>query len=329
MGCSKSLSIEIPLAPDPEPEEEVVEEPVEEPIEEVVAAVTIEEEPKPVQQPKKEPLSVKMPKVIELKCAVERITKVPIDVKGGTSPYLYKWSEPSLNTYNFIAGDFTVTVTDSKNASATTNFTVKAPPKIEITIEKKTDASKASVRDGRVIASAKGGTGQLVWEWDNGESKSTARRLNVGDHKVTVSDANGCTVTETITINERTVPELRVETLKSGQTIQLKKLYFKADSTNIELPSYPTLDEVARFLKSNPKVIVEVGGHTNNIPAHDFCDRLSTARAKSVADYLIGKGITKSRVVHKGYGKRKPLTTNETKAGRKKNQRVELKILSL
>lgn len=321
MGCSTTVSIEIPLAPEPDPIEEIGGKE-----EEVIAAVAVEEAPK---APKEEPLSVKMPKLITLKCATEMMRNVPIEVNGGTSPYKYKWSEPALNTYQFIAGDFTVTVTDSKDASASTSFSVEAPPKIKITIKKQTDATNANSRDGLVVTSAKGGTGQLVWEWDNGETKATARRLTVGEHKVTVSDANGCSVSETIKINEKAVPELRAETLRSGQTIQLKKLYFKADSTNIELPSYPTLNEISKFLKSNPKVIVEVGGHTNNIPSHDFCDRLSTERAKAVADYLINKGIDKERVVYKGYGKRKPITTNKTKDGRTKNQRVELKILSL
>ncbi len=327
MGCSTTKSIEIPIAPEPE-EEEIVEEEIkaekEDPAE-VVAAVAVEEEV----APKDQPLSVTMPKVIELKCGIETMRNVPIKVVGGTSPYVYKWSEPALNTYQFTAGDFMVTVTDAKGAEASTSFSVKAPPKIEITIKKQTDASNANSRDGLIAASAKGGTGQLVWEWDNGETKSTARKLTVGDHKVTVSDANGCSVYKKVKIKEKAVPELRAETLKSGQTIQLKKLYFQADSKEIETPSYPTLDEVSRFLKSNPKVIVEVGGHTNNIPAHDFCDRLSTERAKAVADYLISKGVNQDRVVHKGYGKRKPLTTNKTKEGRIKNQRVELKILSL
>lgn len=325
MGCTTTVSIEIPTAPEPAPEDMVADQLSEEkPANEVIAAVAII---KPT-TPKNPPLSVKMPKVMELKCGIEMIKNVPIEVTGGKSPYTYIWSDPSLSTYQFKAGNFNVTVTDANNSTATTSFTVKAPPKIEIAIKQTVDASKASMRDGLVVASAKGGTGQLLWQWDNGETKSTARKLNVGKHKVTVSDANGCKVSKTITIKEKAVPELRAETLKSGQTIQLKKLYFEADSKEIQTPSHPTLNEVARFLNANPKVIIEVGGHTNNIPAHDFCDRLSTERAKAVADFLIAKGVNKDRVVHKGYGKRKPLTSNKTKVGRAKNQRVELKILS-
>jgi outer membrane protein OmpA-like peptidoglycan-associated protein len=77
----------------------------------------------------------------------------------------------------------------------------------------------------------------------------------------------------------------------------------------------------------NKNVVIEVGGHTNNVPAAEYCDRLSTARAKSVAEYLYGKGIDQDRITYKGYGKNKPIASNDSVKGRKKNQRVEIKIL--
>lgn len=117
--------------------------------------------------------------------------------------------------------------------------------------------------------------------------------------------------------------------MKVGQTIRIEKLYFDADSTNIKSSSYPVLDELYQFMSSNTDVSIEVGGHTNDIPAEFFCDKLSTARAKAVADYLIKKGIHDSRVQYKGYGKRNPLFPNVTPENRKRNQRVEIKILSI
>lgn len=75
--------------------------------------------------------------------------------------------------------------------------------------------------------------------------------------------------------------------------------------------------------------MVEIGGHTNSIPPHEYCDRLSTARAQNVAEYLREKGILVEQVQFKGYGKRVPIASNETAAGRLKNQRVELKIISM
>ena len=117
--------------------------------------------------------------------------------------------------------------------------------------------------------------------------------------------------------------------LTKGQTIRIDQLYFSADSSTISKNSVPVLEEIYDFLASNPEVIVEIGGHTNGIPSHDYCDRLSTERAKAIVDYLMNKGIPRNRLQYKGYGKRNPVDSNKTTSGRKKNQRVEIKILSV
>jgi outer membrane protein OmpA-like peptidoglycan-associated protein len=122
--------------------------------------------------------------------------------------------------------------------------------------------------------------------------------------------------------------ELERSKITKGQTIRIDQLYFQADSSRITMKSYPVLDEIHGFLSDNPDVIVEIGGHTNGIPPSDYCDKLSTARAKAVAEYLVSKGISRERLQFKGYGKSKLIASDKTDAGRKKNQRVEIKILS-
>ncbi|MEP7265992.1 MAG: OmpA family protein [Saprospiraceae bacterium] len=115
---------------------------------------------------------------------------------------------------------------------------------------------------------------------------------------------------------------------KIGEIIKINNLYFKADSDSIPSSSLPALDDIYTFLIENPSLVVEIGGHTNGIPKDDFCDSLSTLRARAVAEYLINKGVPKERLSYVGYGRRKPIDTNATRAGRVRNQRVELKILS-
>ncbi len=117
--------------------------------------------------------------------------------------------------------------------------------------------------------------------------------------------------------------------LRKGQTIRIDKLYFEADKATFTADSYAVLDEIYYFLEANKDVMVEIGGHTNTIPEQDYCDRLSKARAKGVVDYLVAKGIDSKRLAYKGYGKRKPIIRNDkfSLGARKKNQRVEIKIL--
>ena len=133
---------------------------------------------------------------------------------------------------------------------------------------------------------------------------------------------------DTIAKKPRILTELDRKKLRKGQTIRIEQLYFKADSTNITEASGPVLEEIYDFLASNSDVVVEIGGHTNSIPEDAYCDRLSANRAKAVADYLSQMGIPRDRLQYKGYGKRQPIETNRTAFGRKRNQRVEIKILN-
>lgn len=116
--------------------------------------------------------------------------------------------------------------------------------------------------------------------------------------------------------------------LAAGQTIRIENLYFDADSATIDPSSFDVLKEIAYFLSQNQDIVVEIGGHTNGIPPHEFCDRLSNDRAQAVAGYIIAQGISDNQIKHRGYGKRKPITSNHTKWGRQRNQRVEIRILS-
>ena len=69
------------------------------------------------------------------------------------------------------------------------------------------------------------------------------------------------------------------------------------------------------------KVLVE--GHTDSTGAHAFNMDLSNRRAKAVVDYLVGKGVSPSRLSAQGYGPDRPIADNATKLGRSKNRRVQ------
>lgn len=117
--------------------------------------------------------------------------------------------------------------------------------------------------------------------------------------------------------------------LRAGTIMRVDKLLFKADSSAIQLASRPVLDEIYDFLDENDDVVIEVGGHTNGTPEHAYADWLSQERAEAVVNYLAARGISRDRLHAKGYGKRQPLATNRTPTGRRRNQRVEIKVLSM
>ncbi len=268
----------------------------------------------------------------EALCHDSKNLNLKVEANGGKAPYSYKWENQTLSgdyIKNVASGEYKVTVSDSSGKSTVSKYkVVKAPPVI-LNLSQTQAVSGTRKRDGMAMVNAKGGSGRYTYEWSNGASSSKIKKLIIGDYTVTVTDDNGCTAEGSISINERINKILASGKLKKGQTIPIKKLYFEADSTKLTDISAPTLNELYEFLIKNDNIYIEVGGHTNNIPEHEFCDRLSEARAKSVADFLWAKGIAKERVVYKGYGKRNPIASNKTSDGRKRNQRVELKILEV
>jgi outer membrane protein OmpA-like peptidoglycan-associated protein len=190
-------------------------------------------------------------------------------------------------------------------------------------------ASETDSQDGEATVIAEGGVGNFLYKWDNGETEETAEKLAIGNHSVTVTDGNGCSASATLEIKKKLIPELTAGRLRVGQAIRLDGLNFQADSTVLDAESLPVLDEIFYFLEQNPEIEIEIGGHTNGIPTHEYCDRLSSERAKNIAEYIIQQGITPSRIIYKGYGKRKPIASNRTPDGRRRNQRVELTVLKL
>ena len=117
--------------------------------------------------------------------------------------------------------------------------------------------------------------------------------------------------------------------LKVGEIIPMNNIFFDANEMTLKEGSRNELDKVLAFLTQHPNLIVEIGGHTNSWCSHEFANQLSDGRAKEVKGFLISKGISKTRIQSHGYGKTKPIADNKTVGGRKKNQRVEMKIVQI
>jgi OmpA-OmpF porin, OOP family len=87
--------------------------------------------------------------------------------------------------------------------------------------------------------------------------------------------------------------------------------------------SYKILDEVVGVLTDNPKISLEVQGHTDNVGADAYNMHLSQTRADAVRAYLVTHGVAPDRLVSKGYGFHQPLVPNSSDANRALNRRVQ------
>ncbi|MDX1406875.1 MAG: OmpA family protein, partial [Saprospiraceae bacterium] len=246
-------------------------------------------------------------------------------VSGGLRPLQFSWSHGALrrSISNLAAGTYTVTISDANGTSVIRSFELIDPPAMTATIEMNAD--------NKPTISVRGGRAPYAIAWSNGETTATAVRLNPGRQHVVITDANSCALRKHVDVKyiaeTSLIPELTVDALRSGAAIRMERVQFDADSSRITTESIPTLRALQHFLADNPAVKVEIGGHTNGLPEHDYCDRLSTARAKAIADWIISQGISSSRITYKGYGKRQPVASNATLEGRRLNQRVEVRMV--
>lgn len=278
------------------------------------------------------PLLVELEEKTPVQCFGAKSGSILAKVQGGKSPYRFQWSDPNTKdeaAIGLTAGTYSLTVTDATGAQKVAQLSLTQPEAMSLSLSKKYGVTEETAKDGLATVQVKGGTGPLKYAWSSGETLPTAQQLGLGNNSVTVTDAKGCAANLAVQISKKNIPELTAGKIRNGQAIRVEQLQFDIDSINIKSSFRPILDEVFEFLTDNPGITVEVGGHTNGLCQDEFCVKLSTARAKSVAEYLINKGIDAKRVLFKGYGRTLPIATNSTPEGRQKNQRVEIKIVRM
>jgi outer membrane protein OmpA-like peptidoglycan-associated protein len=129
--------------------------------------------------------------------------------------------------------------------------------------------------------------------------------------------------------DEKTVDRtIELRKISVGATSIMRNLYFDFGKATFETGSYTELNKLEAMMRSNPDMQVEIGGHTDAVGTKAYNIFLSRKRAEAVKDYLTKKGIDARRIKATGYGKSKPLASNDDEEeGRELNRRVEFTVL--
>lgn len=121
--------------------------------------------------------------------------------------------------------------------------------------------------------------------------------------------------------------------LAVDQVVRLDNIFYDYNKANIRPDAAIELDKLVLTLNDNPTVAIELSSHTDCRGSDSYNLSLSERRAKSAVDYIISKGIDKSRVTSKGYGESKPSETCAcekcTEEEHQRNRRTEFKVLKL
>ncbi|WP_129782668.1 OmpA family protein [Peristeroidobacter soli] len=123
-----------------------------------------------------------------------------------------------------------------------------------------------------------------------------------------------------------------VSVTRIGDNITLNmpsSITFATNSADLNGQFYNALGGVAMVLKEYNKTVIEVAGHTDSTGSDQYNQQLSERRASSVANYLVGQGITQQRLLTVGAGESRPVASNDTEAGRAQNRRVEMTIVPI
>jgi outer membrane protein OmpA-like peptidoglycan-associated protein len=157
---------------------------------------------------------------------------------------------------------------------------------------------------------------------------------NEKNYALNVSKEGYLSFSENFTLkgtHDQTDPFLKdvpLQPVETGAVVILKNIFFDFDRYELLPESRIELDRWVDHLKNNPRLKIEIGGHTDNKGSKEYNQVLSENRARSVYNYLVEKGVDKSRLTYKGYGLSQPIDTNETEAGRANNRRTEFKVLA-
>jgi outer membrane protein OmpA-like peptidoglycan-associated protein len=121
---------------------------------------------------------------------------------------------------------------------------------------------------------------------------------------------------------------LKAQQTERGIVLTIGDVLFATGKADLSANANKSVATLAEFLRKNPNRNVLIEGHTDSVGKDDYNLALSRKRADSVKDKLVEYGIEAGRITAVGYGKTFPVASNDTKAGKAQNRRVDVVILN-
>ncbi len=121
--------------------------------------------------------------------------------------------------------------------------------------------------------------------------------------------------------------DLSKQKLDPGRIIQLKNIYFEFDKDELMPRSSVELNKLLKIMRDNPKLNIEIMGHTDALGDDTYNMDLSRRRAEAVVHFLLDNKVNKTRLRSHGEGEARPIATNDTEEGRAQNRRVEFVVV--
>lgn len=271
-----------------------------------------------IEQPSR--FASKLESVKDVRCFGDETGAVDISVSGGVEPYAFAWSNGSTSEdiKNVIADNYSVLITDANGCLNTINTKIKQPEELALKIDSVRNVKCCGDNSGAIYVSIFGGVKPYDYLWSNGAKTQDIENLILGNYTLNVTDSYGCIITslddEQLNLYEQIVTIGKFTT---------RDILFDVSRATIKPESFRTINKIATLMKEHPDLTFRIDGHTDSDGGAAFNQKLSEDRAISIKRALIKFGIGETRLYVKGWGEVQPIATNLTRAGKKKNRRVE------
>jgi outer membrane protein OmpA-like peptidoglycan-associated protein len=126
----------------------------------------------------------------------------------------------------------------------------------------------------------------------------------------------------------RELEELQAKPTERGLVLTLGDVLFDVDRAELKPGAELHLSRLVEFLQQHPERNVLIEGHTDSTGSVEYNLSLSRRRAEAVRSFLVGRGVSPTRVATEGYGLARPIASNDSVAGRQQNRRVEIVVLN-
>lgn len=188
------------------------------------------------------------------------------------------------------------------------------------------------------------GTEKIVGQGTTGRSGRYSFKVEAGQNYYLIGEKDDyfvtrelfSTVGKTVPQEELTEPEttitfeqdLLLDRIVIDKAIVLENIYYDLDKWDIRPDAADELDKLVSFLKDNPDIKIELSSHTDDRNTEDYNQKLSQRRAESAVNYIVSRGISRNRLVARGYGKSMLIIKNaQTEEEHQVNRRTEFRVL--
>ena len=136
-------------------------------------------------------------------CNGQPTGKIQLNITGGTAPFSYSWSNGSnqRDLLNVFAGNYSVTIIDAKGCTITENYDIAEPAALNVNFDV-TNSSCLGDADGAVSVTPLGGTAPYTYVWSNGSTSKDLANVAGGTYNLTITDANGCSITRSVEVGD-------------------------------------------------------------------------------------------------------------------------------